>query len=224
MVRSSVILIACCAACRSEQPAAGAHRAQLRSATAAASGVTRADEHTGLRDPRIIPLRAPPGDVDILYGDPDLAGQPFVMRIQELPGTVIPPHSHPVDEHITVLRGTWYFGLGETYDTTKLRPLKDGAYAFAPAGVSMFGYSPDSAIVQVHGVGPFHILWRNGLVTADDSTASATFRFRRGEVVVSPRGRGRIRQAYASGSVIQYDIERANGTRFMADERDVRRP
>ena len=52
----------------------------------------------------------------ILYGDPESPGQPFVMRIRELPGTVVTPHSHPVDEHITVLQGTWYLGFGETCD------------------------------------------------------------------------------------------------------------
>ena len=199
-------------------------RGQERSATATATGVVRVDAHKGPRDARIIPLRPPSGDVDILFGDPDVAAQPFVMRIQELPGTVIPPHSHPVDEHITVLQGTWYFALGETYDSSRLRPLRAGTYAFAPAGTMMFGYSSDSAIVQVHGIGPFHILWRNGLVTTDDSAAGTTFRFQRGEQVVAPRGPGRIRAAYASGSLIQYDIERPDGSRFMAHERDLRRP
>jgi len=88
---------------------------------AAASGVTRADGGRGLTEYRVIPLRPMSGDVEILYGDPDAIGQPFVMRIRELAGTVVPPHSHPVDEHITVVRGTWYFGLGETFDAGALR-------------------------------------------------------------------------------------------------------
>jgi hypothetical protein len=77
---------------------------------AAASGVARADGGLGPRDQRVIPLRPMSGDVEILYGDPEAAGEPFVMRIRELPGTIVPPHSHPVDEHITVVQGTWYFG------------------------------------------------------------------------------------------------------------------
>ncbi len=222
MIRRLAVAVLLAGCCQRQQ--SGTARGQDHSATAAAAGVVRANPRLGARDARIIPLQSPSGDVDILYGDPDAAGQPFVMRILELPGTVIPPHSHPVDEHITVLEGIWYFALGETYDSSRLRPLTPGTYAFAPAGTTMFGYSPDSAIVQVHGVGPFHILWRNGLVTGDDSAAAGTFRFQRGEQVVAPRGRGRIRHAYASGSLIQYDIERPDGTRFMAHERDLRRP
>ena len=43
------------------------------------------------------------------------------MRIRELPGTRIPLHSHPVDEHITVVQGTWYFAVGDTWDPARLQ-------------------------------------------------------------------------------------------------------
>ena len=129
---------------------------------AAASGLHRADGRKGTREQRIVPLRPMSGDVEILYGDPERPGEPFVLRIRELPGAIVPPHSHPVDEHVTVVQGTWYFGLGEEFDRNALRELETGGYAFAPRGSSMFAYSPDGAIVQIHGVGPFRIHWRAG--------------------------------------------------------------
>ena len=46
------------------------------------------------RERRLIPLVPMSQDVQILYGDPDKVGEPFVMRIRELPGGVIPPHRH----------------------------------------------------------------------------------------------------------------------------------
>jgi quercetin dioxygenase-like cupin family protein len=187
----------------------------------AASGVVRAD--TGGRAHRIIPLRPMSGDVEILYGDPEKAGEPFVMRINELPGTMIPLHSHPVDEHITVVQGTWYFAVGERWDSTALGELTAGSYAFAPAGSTMYGYSPDGAVVQVHGVGPFHIHWKDGAATLDDPAGPATFRYRKGDRVQTPRGAGVIRQGYASGAIIQYEIASDDGGRWMASERDVRR-
>jgi quercetin dioxygenase-like cupin family protein len=196
----------------------------LHPAMAAATGVARADAGKGLRDHRVVPLRPMSGDVEVLYGDPDAAGAPFVMRIRELAGTIVPPHSHPVDEHITVVQGTWYFGLGESFDAQKLEELKAGGYAFAPMGSSMFGYAPEEAIVQVHGIGPFQIHWRGGLKTLDDADAKSTFRFGRGERVVAPRGNGRIVEAYASGTLIQYEIEESNGRRFMANEHELRSP
>jgi hypothetical protein len=188
---------------------------------AAASGVTRADQGKGLREHRIIPLTPMAGDVEILYGDPESVGEPFVMRIRELPGAIVPPHSHPVDENITVVEGTWYFALGSEFDQNALRELKTGSYAFAPKGSTMFGFSPDGAIVQVHGVGPFHIHWHGGLRTLDDADASRTFRFSRGAHVRSPRSSGTIVQGYGSGKITQYEIEAAGGDRFMASEEDL---
>jgi quercetin dioxygenase-like cupin family protein len=215
-------LVAALAACVGGVPRADSRQGELHPPMAAASEVARADGGKGPREHRVIPLRPMSGDVEILYGDPEAIGEPFVMRIRELPGTVVPPHSYPVDEHITVVQGIWYFGLGEEFNPQALAELKAGTYAFAPKGSWMFGYSPEGAIVQVHGVGPFQINWHGGLKTLDDPNAKATFRFGRGAPVVSGRGTGRIVEGYASGKLIQYEIEGSNGERFMAHEHELR--
>jgi hypothetical protein len=170
-----------------------------------------------------MPLKAMSEDVEILYGDPEKPGDPFAMRIRELPGAVIPLHSHDVDEHITVVQGTWYFAVGDTWNRSALTPLHAGDYAFAAKGSTMFGYCPDGAIVQVQGVGPFLIHWKHGVQTLDDSVARSVFTFRRGERVLSPRGAGIIRQGYASGDIIQYEIAGDSGAAFMADQSALRR-
>ncbi len=178
---------------------------------------------------RIIPIHAMSEDVEILYGDPEAPGEPFVMRIRELQGGIIPPHKHPVDEHITVVQGTLYFGVGEKFDRAAMKEMKAGSYAFIPKGSTMFGYTPEAAIVQVHGVGPFHIHWRAGtgwrdtLKTLDDADAGSVFKFRKGERVVAALGKGRVRQGYDSGEYIGYEIERADGSLFMALEEDLKR-
>jgi quercetin dioxygenase-like cupin family protein len=210
-----------------ERARAEAHdetRGETHGAMAAASGVVRADSGAAPRAPRFIPLGPMSGDVEILYGDPEVAGRPFAMRIRELAGGVIPLHSHPVDEHLTVLQGTFYFAVGDEWDASKLKALPAGSYAFVPAGTTMYGATPEAAVVQVHGTGPFDIRWRDGLTTLDDPDAGATFRFRKGDVVTGPRGSGRIRQGYASGEIVQYEIEGADGSHSMAHERDLRRP
>jgi hypothetical protein len=179
-------------------------------------------------EPRIIPIHPMSEDVEILYGDPEKPGEPFVMRIRELPGGVIPPHKHPVDEHITVVQGTLYFAVGEKFDRGAMKELKAGSYAFIPKGLTMFGYTPEAAIVQVHGVGPFHIHWRAGtgwrdkLKTLDDPDAASVFKFRKGQRVVARRGRGRIRQGYDSGEIIGYEIVGEDGTLFAAEEGELR--
>jgi len=154
--------------------------------------------------------------VQLLLGDPDSAGA-FVMRINELPGTIVPPHSHPVDEHVTVVQGTWWFAFGDRYDSTALRAVPTGGYVFAPAGATMFAASPDSAVVQVSGMGPFHIRWRDGLASLDEPNG-VRFRYHRGDTVSTRRGLAVVREGYASGSVIQYELTTLAGARFMASE------
>src|SRR5689334_11575281 len=220
--KASVFVVAALCGCASSAPEPTDAVGEVHSAFAMASGVTRDEDANALDQFRIVPLGEMAGDVQLLYGDPDVSGQAFVMRIRELPGTVVPPHSHPVDEHITVVKGTWYFGFGERYEPTALRELKAGSYAFAPKGSWMFGYSPEGAVVQVHGVGPFHIHWHDGAKTLSESAVGATFRFKRGDKVASARGAGQIVEGYASGTLIQYEIERPNGERFMAHERELR--
>jgi len=161
------------------------------------------------------------GDVELLYGNPETPGESFVMRIRELPGTMVPPHTHPVDEHITVVQGTWYFAIGSEYRPEQLKELKTGSYAFAPAGASMFGFSPDGAIVQVHGIGPFQIHWLHGLSTLDDKDAATQFQFARGARVRVGTRTGVVAEGYRSGDITQYEIEATDGERFMAEERTV---
>jgi quercetin dioxygenase-like cupin family protein len=219
--RLSTVLLASVqllAGCRQSPGRADVHPDAAHGTMAAASGVTRADGGKGLRDYRIVPLKPMTGDVELLYGDPEVAGQPFVMRIRELPGAKVPPHSHPVDEHITVVQGTWYFALGSEFKREALQELKAGSYAFAPKGSTMFAFSPDGAVVQVHGVGPFHIDWKGGLHTLDDADAKTFFRLTKGTRVSSERGAARILMGYRSGDIIQYELEGAGGARFMADE------
>ena len=178
---------------------------------------------------RIVPLRAMAQDVEILHGDPEKPGEPFVIRIRELPGTIIPPHRHPTDEHITVVQGTLYFGVGDTFDRAAAKEIKAGGYAFIPKGSTMFGFVPDGAVVQVHGTGPFHIHWRAGgrwlerHSTLDDADAATVFRYKKGEPVITRRGPGVVRQGYFSGEVLQYEIEGRRGGAFMANEADLRR-
>ncbi len=185
-------------------------------------------QSAGRAEPRIVPIHPMAEDVEILYGDPEKPGEPFVMRIRELPGGIIPPHRHPVDENITVLQGTLYFAVGDKFDRSVMQELKAGSYAFIPKGSTMFGWTPEAAIVQVHGVGPFHIHWRDGatwrdeLKTLDDADAASVFKFKKGQRVVATRGAGRIRQGYDSGEMIGYEIEADDGRLFAAEESELK--
>src|SRR5262249_15490296 len=57
---------------------------------------------------------------EVVSGDPDKPGAPFVIRIYNVANQVVPPHWHPEDEHLTVIKGTWYIGDGDTFDRATL--------------------------------------------------------------------------------------------------------
>lgn len=181
--------------------------------------------------PVFSPIHALTTNAERVVGDPKAPGRPFVLRIRELPGTIAPPHTHNFDENLTVVQGTWYFGIGARFDSTALRELPAGSFVFVPRGTPMFAYAPGPVIVQVHGLGPYQEHFIDPLYTlSDSSTTSASagraperFQFRLGELVISGRGAGRIREGYATGSIVEYEVVAADGSVSMAQEQDLRR-
>ncbi len=100
-------------------------------------------------------------DLAAVSGDPDAEGAPFVLRIRCADGTRIPAHWHPTDEHLTVLKGTFLMGMGETFDNTKLRTMNVGDFITVPKEMRHFAMVHGENIVQIHGVGPFKVNWVN---------------------------------------------------------------
>ena len=175
------------------------------------------------------PFRVPAESSSRVYGDPNVAGAPFVVRIRELPGTIAAPHIHHFDENITVVQGTWYFGIGRHFNRAALHKLPTGSFIFIPKGTPMFGFAPASVTVQVHGIGPFEQHFIDPLYTltaaaAADASGSADptkFRFRVGQSVRSPGGNGKIREGYATGELVQYILVRPDGQLFVAQEQSM---
>jgi quercetin dioxygenase-like cupin family protein len=106
----------------------------------------------------------PGAEIATVSGDPDTAGSPFVIRFRYNGKARIPPHWHPIDEHLTVLSGTFRIGMGERGDESAATALTAGAYAFVPAKMAHYAWAED-ATIQVHGIGPFVINYVN---PADD--------------------------------------------------------
>src|SRR3954467_183123 len=62
------------------------------------------------------PPSLPPGaQAAVLAGDPRQAGAPYTVRLQLPDGYKVPPHWHPVDENVTVLKGSLRMGRGEKF-------------------------------------------------------------------------------------------------------------
>ncbi|MDP9264200.1 MAG: cupin domain-containing protein [Acidobacteriota bacterium] len=173
-------------------------------------------------EPQLVPFQPLAGDFEVIHGDIEKTGEPFVMRIKELRGGIVPPHQHPVDEHITILEGTMYLGTGPEFDPAKMKKLGPGGYAFLPKGTMIFGATPDGpATVQVHGIGPFHLHWKYPLQTYESPDAAQAFQYRAGQRIKTKYGVGVIEKGWRSGPVIQYET-RVGREVVMANESEVR--
>ena len=100
----------------------------------------------------------------VLEGDPMKDG-PFVMRLRLPDGFRIQPHWHPKVERITVISGTFNFGMGEKFDQSATREMPAGMFGFWPAGMRHFAWARGETVLQLHGTGPWMITYVN---PADD--------------------------------------------------------
>lgn len=100
----------------------------------------------------------------VLIGDPSKP-EPFTLRLQMPDGYKIAPHTHPNDEHVTVLSGTFRAAMGTAWDDKALGDFAPGSYANMAAGMAHFAAAKGVTVVQVHGVGPFVVNYVN---PADD--------------------------------------------------------
>jgi quercetin dioxygenase-like cupin family protein len=99
----------------------------------------------------------PPGlKSAVLHGDPTQSG-PYTLRLRFPDGYVFPPHWHPMDEHVTVVSGTFYLGIGEKANQEAAQAYEPGDYLVAPARMAHFGRVKGETVVQLHGMGPFVI-------------------------------------------------------------------
>jgi quercetin dioxygenase-like cupin family protein len=135
-----------------------------------------ADEHTALRPDALkwgaAPPSLPPGsEVAVLAGDPTKEGSAYVLRVRTPAGYTVPPHTHPADENITVVSGTFHVGMGGKLDTTKGEALPAGGYIHMAKDTPHYAWSPGAAIIQLHGIGPMAITYVD---PADDPRNKAT--------------------------------------------------
>jgi hypothetical protein len=90
----------------------------------------------------------------ILYGNPDEPG-PYVLRVRFDKEVRSPPHSHNQDRFITVIDGTWHFGIGTSGSCEDTKPLPAGSFAFHPKGELHFdGSCGEPVTVEIRGQGP----------------------------------------------------------------------
>lgn len=86
-----------------------------------------------------------------LFGDSSKGGA-WVDRVKIPGGKRVLAHTHPRDELVTVIEGTWYLGEGRKFDPAKLKGYPAGSFIVVPAGVPHFVATKESnVIVQLSG-------------------------------------------------------------------------
>jgi quercetin dioxygenase-like cupin family protein len=111
--------------------------------------------------PPVLPAGA---EAAVLAGDPSKEG-PFVIRVKFPDGYKVPPHWHPTDENVTVLKGTFLMGKGDTLNADATEALPAGSFVRMPKEMHHFALAKGDTIIQVHGIGPFQFTYVNA---ADD--------------------------------------------------------
>jgi quercetin dioxygenase-like cupin family protein len=107
------------------------------------------------------PAVLPPGaEAAVLFGDPAKEGL-FALRLKLPDGYRVPPHTHPVDEVVTVLSGTFNLGMGEAADQSKAQALPAGSFFALPPGTAHYVFIAEETIIQISTVGPWGLTYVN---------------------------------------------------------------
>jgi quercetin dioxygenase-like cupin family protein len=110
------------------------------------------------------PMLPPGAQMAVMSGDPAAKG--FVSVRASVPaGYTVPPHTHPTDEHVTVLSGSMAFGMGDKMDPAMESAVGPGGYFVAQAQMHHYARATEASVIQIDMEGPFDITYIN---PADD--------------------------------------------------------
>lgn len=94
----------------------------------------------------------------LLYGDMTKEG-PFALRLKFPAGYRISPHTHPVDEVVTVISGTLHFAMTATVDDSKAKALAAGSFFSVPLDTAHYAFAEGETVVQINSMGPWAITY-----------------------------------------------------------------
>jgi quercetin dioxygenase-like cupin family protein len=106
----------------------------------------------------------------VVSGDPSKSGQ-FVVQLSLPDGYQIKPHTHPTEESVKVVKGTFLVGMGKTWDAGALKSMSPGASGTIPANTPHYAQAKGPTVVQVTSPGPFAMTYVNA---SDDPRRTAT--------------------------------------------------
>jgi quercetin dioxygenase-like cupin family protein len=111
--------------------------------------------------PKVLPAGA---QAARLFGDPTKEGL-FALRLKFPAGYAVAPHTHPVDEVVTVISGTFNLGMGETAEKSTVTALPAGSFFALPPGTPHYVFIDEETVIQITTNGPWGLKYVN---PADD--------------------------------------------------------
>lgn len=86
-----------------------------------------------------------------MFGDSIHDGA-WIDRVKIPGGARVLAHTHPQDELVTVIQGTWYLGEGTRFDAAKLKGYPASSFIVIPAGLPHFVAAKEgTVVVQLSG-------------------------------------------------------------------------
>ncbi len=90
----------------------------------------------------------------VLVGEPTKQG-PYVIRVKVPHDVKLMPHRHPEDRIYTVISGTFFIGLGATFDAEELVAYPPGTVIVLSGHTAHFHWAKSGEYVtQVSAIGP----------------------------------------------------------------------
>lgn len=109
-----------------------------------------------------VPAFVPPGaQLAVVEGDPTAPTGDFTVRLKMPDGYRIPPHWHPKRENVTVISGNLKFGMGDTFEESKMATFGPGSFAYLDPDMHHYVAASGEVVVQVHGMSPFQFNYVN---------------------------------------------------------------
>ena len=106
------------------------------------------------------PAVLPGAHMSVLYGDPAKEGM-FVMRLKLPANYRVPPHTHPVDEIVTVISGEFNIGMGKNFEEAQTKAYTAGGLVAMPPGTEHFVYTDQETVIQISTRGPWALNFVN---------------------------------------------------------------
>lgn len=133
------------------------------------AGAIAADDHHATVQPAalkwVAPAAYPKGaQLALVRGDPSKPGM-YVVRLRVPAGYRIAAHTHPNDENVTVLSGSFNVGTGDRLDESRGEKVIAGGFSFVAKAMTHYAWFTEETVLQLHGMGPQGIAYVN---PADD--------------------------------------------------------